>query len=53
MKPKYKEKLKLCYMDTDSFICHIKTKDFFKDIASKILLMMLIKDLIHQIMQQH
>ena len=28
IKPKYQEKAKLCYMDTDSFIIHIKTEDF-------------------------
>ena len=33
IKPKYQDKAKLCYMDTDSFIIHIKTKDFYKDIA--------------------
>ena len=33
MKPKYGDHVKLCYMDTDSFIMHIKTKDFFEDIA--------------------
>ena len=27
MKPKFIEKLKLCYMDTDSFIFYIKTED--------------------------
>ena len=31
MKPKYEEKVKLCYTDTDSFICHIKTEDFYKE----------------------
>ena len=25
VKPKYGENLKLCYMDTDSFIVHVKT----------------------------
>ena len=25
MKPKYNDKVKLCYMDTDSFIMNIKT----------------------------
>ena len=25
--------VKLCYMDTDSLIMNIKTKDFYKDIA--------------------
>ena len=34
MVPKYgPEKLKLCYMDTDSFVYHIKTKDFYADIV--------------------
>ena len=36
MKPKYGDNVKLCYMDTDSFIMHIKTKDFYKDIADDI-----------------
>ena len=33
IKPKYEAAAKLCYMDTDSFIIHIKTEDFCKDIA--------------------
>ena len=33
MKPKYVNRVKLCYMDTDSFIMSIKTNDFFKDIS--------------------
>ena len=36
MKPKYGNDLKLCYMDTDSLIYHIKTKDFYADIADDI-----------------
>ena len=32
MKPKYNDDFKVCYMDTDSFVMHIKTNDFFKDI---------------------
>ena len=36
MKPKYGNKVKLCYMDTDSFIMNIKTNDFHEDIASDI-----------------
>ena len=32
-KPKYGEKAKLCYMDTDSFVFYIKTEDIFVDIA--------------------
>ena len=46
MKPKYGDNVKLCYMDTDSFIMNIKQKIF-----TKILLLMLKKDLIHQIMK--
>ena len=33
IKPKYKNNAKLCYMDTDSLIIHIKTEDFYEDIA--------------------
>ena len=33
MKPKYNDDVKLCYMDTDSFVMHIKTNDFYKDIS--------------------
>ena len=33
VKPKYQDDAKLCYMDTDSFIIHIETEDFQKDIA--------------------
>ena len=33
IKPKYEEKARLCYMGTDSFVIHIKTEDFCKDIA--------------------
>ena len=36
MKPKYGGNVKLCYMDTDSFIMHIKTEDFYKDIADDV-----------------
>ena len=36
MKPKYGENLKLCYMDTDSPVYHIKTKDFYEDIAKDV-----------------
>ena len=28
IKPKYGDKARLCYMDTDSFVINIKTKDF-------------------------
>ena len=33
IKSKYGDDARLCYMDTDSFIMHIKTEDFYKDIA--------------------
>ena len=36
MKPKYNDHVKLCYMDTDSFIMNIKTNDFYKNIASDV-----------------
>ena len=36
VKPKYGEKARLCYMDTDSFIFHVKTNDIYKDIAEDI-----------------
>ena len=34
--PKYGDRLKLCYMDTDSLIYNIKTEDFYKDIADDV-----------------
>ena len=36
VKPKYCEKAKLCYIDTDSFIVYIKTDDIYKDIAKTV-----------------
>ena len=36
IKPKYGNNVKLCYMDTDSFIMNIKTEDFYKDIANDV-----------------
>ena len=36
MKKKYGDMVKLCYMDTDSLIMNIKTKDFYKDIAQDV-----------------
>ena len=36
IKPKYKYSVKLCYMDTDSFIIHIKTEDVYKNIATDV-----------------
>ena len=34
IKPKYRDKSKLCYMNTDSFVLYIETEDFYKDIVS-------------------
>ena len=36
VKPKYTEKAKLCYMDTDSLIVYVKTDDIYKDIAEDV-----------------
>ena len=36
LKPKYKDKVKYCYMDTDSFVIYIFTEDFYKDIADNV-----------------
>ena len=34
--PKYEDRAKLCYTDTDSFIIYIKTKDFFEGISNDV-----------------
>ena len=36
MKPKYNDNIKLCYMDTNSFVKNIKTNDFYKDISNDV-----------------
>ena len=36
MKPKYNDNVRLCYMDTDSFIMNTKTNDFYKDISDDV-----------------
>ena len=36
IKPKYGDRAKLCYMDTDSFVIHIITEDFYEDIANDV-----------------
>ena len=36
IKPKYQDRAKLCYMDTGSFVIHIKTEDFYEDIANDV-----------------
>ena len=35
-KPKYQQNEKLFYMDTGSFIIHIKTEDVYEDIADDV-----------------
>ena len=36
LKPKYNDNVRLCYMDTDSFVMHIKANDFYKDVANDV-----------------
>ena len=36
VKVKYMDNAKLCYMDTDSYVINVKTKDFYKDIAEDV-----------------
>ena len=36
LKPKYSEKVKLCYMHTDRFFVHVRTDDVYKDIAEDV-----------------
>ena len=36
VKPIYGENAKLCYMDTDNFIIHVKMDDIYKDIAEDV-----------------
>ena len=36
LKPMYDDKIRLCYTDTDNFITHIKTDDFYKDISADV-----------------
>ena len=33
MRPKHGSKVRLCYMDTNSFVYEIGTEDFYRDIA--------------------
>ena len=37
LKPKYGYKVKLCYMDTDSFIFLVETDDFYKNISDDVI----------------
>ena len=36
IKPKYQDRAKLCYMDTDSLVIHIKSEDCYEDIANDV-----------------
>ena len=36
IKPKYGNKVKLRYMDTDSFVMSMKTNDYYKDISNDV-----------------
>ena len=36
VKPRYGEKTKLCYIDTDSFVVYRKTEDIYMDIAKDV-----------------
>ena len=36
LKPKYNNNIGLCYIDTDSFIFHVETEDFYKDISNDV-----------------
>ena len=38
IKPEYQDKAKLCYMDTDSLTIHVKTEDFYEEIAKDVIL---------------
>ena len=36
MRPRYGSKVKLCYMDTDSFAYEIETEDFYRDVVKDV-----------------
>ena len=36
IKPKYGDRAKICYIDTESFVIYIKTEDFYKDIVNDV-----------------
>ena len=36
IKPKYRDKAQLCYIDTDTFFIYTETKDFHEDIANDV-----------------
>ena len=36
LKPKYQDKVKLCYMDTDSSFIYVETDNFYEDVANDV-----------------
>ena len=36
VKVKYEDRVKLCYVDTDSFVLNVRTEDFYKDISEDV-----------------
>ena len=36
VKVKYEDRARLCYMNTDSFVLHVRTKDFYRDISEDV-----------------
>ena len=36
VKVKYEDRVKLCYMDSDSFVLNVRTEDFYKDISEDV-----------------
>ena len=36
LKPKYSDRCKLLFTDTDSFCCHIQTEDLYKDMSQNL-----------------
>ena len=36
IKPKHRDRAKLFYIDTESFVIYIKTEDFYEDIADDV-----------------
>ena len=37
LQPKYGDQVKLCFMDTDSFIFYVETDDFYKGISNDVI----------------
>ena len=53
VRPKYGDRAKICYTDTDGFVIYIITEDFFEDIVDDVRInltfMKMIKDLFQQV----